>query len=343
MTAFTLSPPVRIGLFKILIQELSAMDYRLLGKSGLKISAISLGSWITFGQSVDDTATEACMTAAYDAGVNFFDGAEGYGHGAAEEALGRVFKKTGWSRDTLIISTKVFHYGDRPTQKGVSRKHLVESVDAALRRMHLDYVDLCFCHRPDGVTPPEEIVHTMNQLITRGKILYWGTSEFSAGELFDLILFARTYGLVGPTMEQTNHSMLHRRRVEGELKPLCDRFGLGTTIYSPLAQGVLSGKYNQGKPGQARINDKSPDWQKNLLSESNLEKVRKLTQIANELSISMAQLALAWCLKNPHVSTALTGASRPEQVQENVKAVDAVAKLDATQMERIEQILGNRP
>ena len=319
------------------------MLYRTLGRSGLQVSAISLGSWITFGQSVDDPATEACMTAGYDAGVNFFDGAEAYGRGLAEEAMGRVFKKTGWRRDTLIISTKVIHFGDKPTQRGVSRKHLVEAVDAALARMNLDYVDLAFCHRPDGVTPIEEIVHTMNQLINRGKILYWGTSEFSAADLMEMFHFAKTNGLVGPTMEQTNHSMLHRRRVEGELKPLCDRYGLGTTIYSPLAQGVLSGKYNNGVPADARIKADGPEWQRNLISDPTLDKVRKLSQIAGDLSITPAELALAWCLKNPHVSTCIIGATRPQQVIENVKACDAVAKIDAPLMEKIEAILGNRP
>ena len=319
------------------------MEYRTLGRSGLKVSALSLGSWITFGQSVDDDATEACMSAAYDAGVNFFDGAEAYGRGQAELAMGRVFKKTGWDRDTLVISTKVIHFGDWPTQKGVSRKHLVEAVDAALERMGLDYVDLCFCHRPDGVTPPEEIVHTMNQLITRGKVLYWGTSEFSPFELHELCAFAERHGLVGPLMEQTNHSMLHRTRVDGELKPLFDRFGLGTTIYSPLAQGVLTGKYNDGVPEDARISDKSPDFQKRLLNEETLSKVRQLTEIADEIGISMAQLALAWTLRNPNVSTAIIGATRPSQVEDNVAAVDAVDKLTDDVMEKIEGILDNKP
>lgn len=319
------------------------MEYRTLGRSGLKVSAISLGSWITFGQSVDDDATEACMTAAYDAGVNFFDGAEAYGRGQAELAMGRVFQKNGWDRDTLVISTKIIHFGDWPTQKGVSRKHLVEAVDAALERMGLDYVDLCFCHRPDGVTPPEEIVHTMNQLITRGKILYWGTSEFSPFELHELCAFAERHGLVGPLMEQTNHSMLHRHRVEGELKPLFDRFGLGTTIYSPLAQGVLTGKYNDGAPKGARITERKSDGPKPLLAEEKLNKVRQLTAIADELNISMAQLALAWTLKNPDVSTAIIGATKPSQIADNVAAVDAVQKLTHDVMEKIEGILDNKP
>ncbi len=318
------------------------MLYRPLGKSGLQVSVISLGSWTTFGQSVNDDSTQATMIAAYDAGVNFFDGAESYGSGAAEEAMGRVFKKTGWKRDTLIISTKIIRIGDRPTQHGVSRKRLVEGVDAALKRMNLDYVDLCFCHRPDGVTPMEEIVHTMNQLINRGKILYYGTSVFSPADLSEMYTFAHANGLVAPTMEQSRHSMLYRARVEGEIKPLCERYGLGTTVYSPLAQGVLTGKYNAGIPASARF---KPDAEKrhDLLSDINIEKVRKLTRIADSLSISMAQLALAWCIKNPHVSTAIIGATRAEQIHDNVKACDAVAKLDASIMEQIEQILANKP
>ncbi|NBB81873.1 MAG: aldo/keto reductase [Alphaproteobacteria bacterium] len=316
------------------------MEYRTLGRSGLQVSAISLGSWITFGQSVDDEATAACMHAAYDNGVNFFDGAEAYGRGRAELAMGRVFQQAGWDRDTLVISTKVIAYGDAPTQRGVSRKHLVEAVDAALQRMGLDYVDLCFCHRPDGVTPAEEIVHTMNQLITRGKILYWGTSEFSPFQLQEICTFAERHGLVGPTMEQTNHSMLNRRRVDGELAPLFERYGLGTTIYSPLAQGVLTGKYNGGVPARARLD---PEKDRRVLSEENIAKARRLAEVAAELGISMAQLALAWCLKNPHVSTAIIGATRREQVEDNVQAVDAVGKLDDAVMARIERILDNRP
>jgi voltage-dependent potassium channel beta subunit len=318
------------------------MLYRPLGKSGLQVSVVSLGSWTTFGQSVNDDDTLATMTAAYDAGVNFFDGAESYGAGAAEEAMGRVFKKTGWKRDTLVISTKVIRIGDKATQHGVSRKRLVEAVDAALTRMGLDYVDLCFCHRPDGVTPMEEIVHTMNQLINRGKILYYGTSVFSPADLYEMYTFARANGLVAPTMEQSRHSMFYRARVEGELKPLCERYGLGTTVYSPLAQGVLTGKYNHGLPADGRF---KPDAEKkhDLLSEANIQKVRKLTEIASSLSISTAQLALAWCIKNPHVSTAIVGATRPQQIIDNAKAADAVGKLDQHVMDQIEQILGNKP
>ncbi len=314
------------------------MQYRTLGRSGLKVSTLSIGSWRTFGQTVDVATTEACMVAAYDAGINFFDGAEAYGHGAAEEAMGAVFRKVQWPRDTFLVSSKVIRIGDHPTQRGLSRKHLVEACDAALRRMGLDYLDLFFCHRPDADTPLEEIVHTMNELIVRGKIFYWGTSEFSPAELTAMYGIAERDGLVGPTMEQTNHSLLHRKRVDGELKPLFERYGLGTTIYSPLAVGLLTGKYNEGVPEDSAY-AKAEDWLKRNLTEANLTKVRQLTRLAAELDLSMAQLALAWCLKNPNVSTAIIGASRPEQVRENASAADRTDRLNAEVMERIEAIL----
>jgi voltage-dependent potassium channel beta subunit len=314
------------------------MLYRKLGASGLKVSAISLGSWRTFGVSVDADATRACMQAAYDAGVNFFDGAEAYGGGAAEKAMGAVFKVAGWPRDTLIISSKVIRVGKLPTQGGLSRKHLVEACDAALDRMGLDYLDLFFCHRPDPDTPLEEIVHTMNELIGRGKIFYWGTSEFSASDLQALYAIADRDRLVGPTMEQTNHSMLHRQRVEGELKPLYARHGLGTTIYSPLAVGLLTGKYNDGVPAGSAY-DKAADWMKRQLTPETIAKVRQLAALAAERGMSTAQLALAWCLKNPNVSTAIIGATRPEQVIENTAAADHVESLTPEVMARIEQIL----
>lgn len=318
------------------------MLYRKLGASGLKVSAISLGSWRTFGVSVDLDATRACMTAAYEAGVNFFDGAEAYGSGAAEQAMGEVLKTVGWPRDTFIISSKVIRVGPKPTQGGLSRKHLVEACDAALRRMGLDYLDLFFCHRPDPDTPLEEIVHTMNELIQRGKIFYWGTSEFSVSDIQALYAIAERDHLVGPTMEQTQHNLFHRRRVEEELKPLFERYGLGTTIYSPLAVGLLTGKYNDGiPPGSAY--DKAGDWLRKQLTDVAIAKVRKLAALARELGITTAQLALAWCLKNPNVSTAIIGASRPEQVTENVAAVEHLDKLTPEVLDRIEQIMANPP
>ena len=315
------------------------MLYKTLGKSGIKVSGISIGSWRTFGQSIDDAATDACMSAAYDAGINYFDGAEAYGNGDAELAMGRVFKAKDWSRDTLVISSKVISVGPGPNQRGLSRKHLVEACDAALRRMHIDYVDLFFCHRPDPDTPLEEIVHTMNELIQRGKIFYWGTSEFSADDLETLYEIAARDGLVGPTMEQTCHSMLNRSRVDGELLPIFDTYGLGTTIYSPLCVGVLTGKYNDGVPESSTIAS-GGDWMQGFVCEENIYKVRKVTALADELGIKTSQLALAWCLKNPNVSTAIIGATKPGQVEENAAAADHVELLTDEVMGRIEGVLG---
>ncbi|MCJ8328725.1 MAG: aldo/keto reductase [Lentisphaeria bacterium] len=314
------------------------MLYRTLGKAGLKVSAISIGSWRTFGQTVDDATTDACMSAAYDAGINFFDGAEAYGNGAAELAMGKVFKAKNWDRDTLVISSKVVRVGEKATQSGLSRKHLVEACDAALKRMHLDYVDLFFCHRPDPDTGLEEIVHTMNELIQRGKIFYWGTSEFSAEDLSEMYAIAARDGLVGPTMEQTNHSMLNRKRVEGELLPIYEEHGLGTTIYSPLAIGMLTGKYNDGVPERSAIGE-GGEWMQSILSDENLAKTRQLSALAEELDMKTSQLALAWCLKNPNVSTCIIGATKAEQVTENAAAADKVEALTDEVMEKIKGIL----
>lgn len=314
------------------------MEYRTLGRSGLKVSAISIGSWRTFGQQEDQAATEACMKAAYDAGINYFDGAEAYGNGAAERAMGKVLRSVDWPRDTLIVSSKVIHVGDRPTQHGLSRKHLVEACDAALQRMGLDYLDLFFCHRPDPDTPLEEIVHTMNELIQRGRIFYWGTSEFRASDLQSLYAIAERDGLCGPTMEQTSHSMLHRGRVEGELLPLFEKYGLGTTIYSPLAVGILTGKYNDGIPDDSAL-AKGGEWMRNRLTDKVLAQVREIGSLADDLGMTTGQLALAWCLKNPNVSTAIIGATKEWQVRENAAACEHVDKLTDEIMERVETIL----
>jgi voltage-dependent potassium channel beta subunit len=320
------------------------MEYRRLGESGLEVSAISLGSWLTFGQSVGDDQAEACMKAAYDAGINYFDGAEAYGNGAAEEAMGKVFRKMGWPRDTLIISGKVSNNPQRgATRHGQNRKHLVEACDQALQRMGLEYLDLFFCHRPDPKTPLEETVRTMNELIWRGKIFYWGTSEFEPADLLEMHAIAARSGLIGPLMEQTCCNMFARARVERDLLPLFERHGMGTTVYSPLGGGVLTGKYNEGIPEQSRMGRSTAEWMRRGLTEDKIEKTRRLTALAGELGSSMPNLALAWLLKNPHVSTALTGATRPEQVLENAQAVDLVPKLTADVMGRIEEVLGNKP
>lgn len=317
------------------------MEYRRLGVSGLKVSAISLGSWMTFGQDVDVDRTEACMRAAYDAGVNFFDGAEVYGLGAAELAMGEVFKRTGWSRDTLVISSKVMRIGERPTQKGSSRKHLVEACEGALKRMGLDYLDLFFCHRPDPETPMEETVRTMQDLITQGKILYWGTSMFSGAQMMEAFAVADQLGMTRPTMEQPVYNMLKRDRVEKELALPISNYGLGTTVFSPMEMGILSGKYNDGIPEGSRIARNDSEWLKKAISEEVLDKSRALAGVAQGIGISQARLALAWCLKNPAVSTLITGASRPEQVTENIRAIEDQELLTDEVMQNIDDILGD--
>lgn len=317
------------------------MEYRKLGRSGLKVSAISLGSWRTFGQTVDDDTTRACMEAAYEQGINYFDGAEAYGSGAAEIAMGKVLRETQWPRDTYILSGKVIRFRDDwPTQRGLSRKHLVEACDATLKRFGTDYLDLFFCHRPDPDTPLEETCRTMHELILRGKIFYWGTSEFSATDLMEIFAICEKYGLTPPVMEQTKYNMLHRGRVEDELLPLFEKHQLGTTIFSPLSLGLLTGKYNNGVPeGSALDNEDAPQWMKNILQDDRIEKVRSLAVIAEELDIPMAHMALAWTLKNPNVSTAIIGATKPEQVRQNVESVNAVSKLTDDFMERIGELL----
>ena len=317
------------------------MNYRRLGKSGIKVSEISLGSWRTFGGEIDQETTEACMVAAYDAGVNFFDGAEVYAGGAAEDAMGKVFRKHDWPRDSLVISSKVLWAGDGPNQHGLSRKHLVEACDAALQRLGLDYLDLFFCHWPDPDTPLEETVETMDQLIQRGKILYWGTSNYTGAELMQAYGIAEAHNFVPPTMDQVCYNMFKRDLLEENLKRPIEKKGLGTTVFSPMAIGVLSGKYNDGFADDGHYSRATPEKRENsgYLSADQLGQSRALGKLAAELGISQANLALAWCLKNPAVSTVLTGASRPEQVLENVKSVDAVALLDTEVMERIEKIL----
>ncbi len=324
------------------------MDYRFLGKSGLKVSALSFGAWVTFGDQVDEKAAYDSMMAARDAGVNFFDNAEAYAGGAAETVMGNVIKKAGWKRSDLVLSTKIFWGGKGPNDTGLSFKHISEGTNAALKRLHTDYVDLIFCHRPDLHTPIEETVWAMNQVIRQGKAFYWGTSEWSAEQIREAYHIARQNHLIPPLMEQPQYNMLHREKVEKEFAPLYDEIGLGTTIWSPLASGLLTGKYNNGIPKDSRLNMKNYDWLRKQLLESeegkkNLKKVKLLSVIADELDISMPNLAIAWCLKNPNVSTVITGASKPEQVKLNMNAVDVGDKLTPDVMERIEETLDNKP
>ncbi len=333
------------------------MEYRFLGRSGLRVSALSFGSWVTFGDQMDVDEALRCMTAAFDAGVNFFDNAEVYAAGQSEIIMGQAIRKAGWRREDLVVSTKIF-WGGRPgpegegyvygvNDKGLSRKHIFEGTNAALKRLQLDYVDLIFCHRPDVDTPIEETVWAMNHVIQQGKALYWGTSEWSAAQIRRAYDFSRREHLIPPTMEQPQYNMLHRERVEVEYAPLYDEIGLGTTIWSPLASGLLTGKYNDGIPDGSRLTLKNYQWLRPLLESEegrrNLEKVKLLAPVAEELGCTPAQLALAWCLANDDVSTVITGASSVEQVRENMQALDVVPKLTVEVLESIEEILDNRP
>lgn len=324
------------------------MEYRFLGRSGLKVSALSFGSWVTFGEQIDEDIAAESMKEAYEAGVNFFDNAEAYAHGESEVMMGNIIKKMGWKRTDLILSTKIFWGGDGPNDEGLSFKHIKEGTEASLRRMQLDYVDLLFCHRPDKFTPVEETVWAMNRMIREGKALYWGTSQWSAEQIRRAHGFARQEHLRPPLMEQPQYNMFYRKKIERELVPLFDDLGLGTTVWSPLASGLLTGKYNDGVPEDSRLNMDKYDWlRENLLEtqrgKEKLRQVEKISHIADETGVPMARLALAWCLKNENVSSVITGASKPEQVEQNMKAIDAVDKLTPDVMEQIEDILDNKP
>ncbi|TET85968.1 MAG: voltage-dependent potassium channel subunit beta [Anaerolineales bacterium] len=323
------------------------MEYRFLGSSGLQVSALSLGSWITFGEQVGEDLAHECMQVAYDSGVNFFDNAEVYANGEAEIIMGNIIKKAGWKRSDLVISTKIFWGGSGPNDKGLSRKHIIEGIEASLARLQMEYVDLVFCHRPDPYTPVEETVQGMNYIINHGKAFYWGTSEWSAQQIMEAYAIARREHLIPPQMEQPEYNMFNRERVEKEYARLYTEIGLGTTIFSPLASGLLTGKYNKGIPEGTRATLKGYEWlRKDLESDTtrhNIEKVKQMTPIADELGCSIAQLALAWCLKNQNISSVITGASRPEHVAENMQSLDIVEKLTDEVMEQIETILDNRP
>jgi len=284
------------------------------------------------------------MSAAYDAGVNFFDNAEAYAAGKAEIVMGNVLKKTGWPRESYVVSSKVFWGGEGPNDRGLSRKHIYEACRRSLKRLQLDYLDLFFCHRPDPTTPIEETVRAMDDLIHQGLVLYWGTSEWTAADIMRAYGIARELGLTPPQMEQPQYNMLHRDRVEKEYLPLYKEIGLGTTIWSPLASGLLTGKYNEGIPSGTRASLAGYEWLKQyIITPENIQKVKELQPTAKSLNCTLAQFALAWCLKNPNVSTVITGATRPEQVVENMKAEELVQKLDEGTMEKLDGILGNKP
>ncbi len=323
------------------------MDYRYLGRSGLQVSALSLGGWVTWGNQIGEDITYDCMTAAYEAGVNFFDTAEVYASGKSEIAMGNAIKRAGWKRSDLVLSTKIFWGGDGVNDQGLSRKHIIEGLNASLARLQLDYVDLVFCHRPDFHTPIEETVRAMTHVINQGKAFYWGTSEWSAQEIMEAYTIARQEHLIPPLMEQPEYNMFARERFEKEYVRLYSLIGLGTTIFSPLASGLLTGKYNDGLPTDTRTSLPGYEWLRDRFekpeTQVKIEKVKQLVPIAAELDCSLAQLALAWCLKNPNVSTVITGASRASQVTENMKALAVAPKLTDEVMARIEAILQNKP
>jgi voltage-dependent potassium channel beta subunit len=322
------------------------MEYKNLGKSGLPVSRLSFGSWITFGNQIGNSISERLMDIAYDQGVNFFDNAEVYAAGESEKVMGEILKKKTWSRDSYIVSSKVFFGAGAkvPTQKGLHRKHIFEACNQALRRLQLEYLDLYFCHRPDKNTPIEETVWSMHQLTMQGKILYWGTSEWSAQEIMEAHMFAKQNHLIGPVVEQPQYNLFHRDKVEVEYAQIYKTVGLGTTIWSPLASGLLTGKYNTGIPQDARLNREELSWlNERLLQSSNLEKVKALAQLAKDLGTTLPIFSIAWCLCNDHVSTVILGATKEQQLIENLKAMDAIKLLTPEVLSQVEQIMANKP
>ena len=305
------------------------MEYRNLGKTGLKISALSFGSWVTFVNQLTEKTALSCMDMAYDQAVNFFDNAEAYAGGKSEILMGKVLKKLKWTRDSYIISSKVFWGGELPTQRGLSKKHIHDACNSALKRLQLDYLDLFFCHRPDPEIPIEESVYAMNDLIKQGKILYWGTSEWSAKEIDYAFHVSNKYNLRPPVMEQPQYNLLYRDRFEKEYAPIFEKHRIGSTIWSPLASGLLTGKYMKRMPVKHRFKIKGYEWLKEeLFKEEFFVKLELIKKIANELKITMAQLSIAWCLKNSNVSSVILGASKKSQLKENLGSLDVYNQLD---------------
>lgn len=319
------------------------MEYRRLGNSGLQVSALSFGSWVTFGAQVNDDTAEKCMKTAYEKGVNFFDNAEVYASGKSELVMGALLKKFNWDRSSYLVSSKVFWGGNLPNQFGLSRKHIVEACDKSLKRLGLDYLDLYFCHRPDPNTPIEETVRAMAYLVDSGKILYWGTSEWSAVQIREAWTIAKQLNLTPPTMEQPEYNLLKRDKVEVEFLPLYSEMGLGTTIWSPLASGMLTGKYLQKNSAGTRLERKGMEWLKERIlghgSEQKHELVLKLLGIANQLGIPLSRLSISWVLKNKYVSTAILGASSTGQLEENLLAINDLDKLSPDVMREIHKIV----
>jgi voltage-dependent potassium channel beta subunit len=323
------------------------MEYRRMGRTGLQLSVLSYGSWVTFHKQINDNSADELMGVAYDNGINFFDNAEGYAFGESENMMGRVLKKKNWDRTSYTLSSKVYfgwRKDNKPNQTGLSRKHIVEACHEALGRLQTGYLDLYFCHRPDTGVPIEEVVWTMHNLIQQGKILYWGTSQWSAAEIMEAHRVAHQYHLIAPTVEQPQYNMFERFKMEQDYLPVFKNVGLGTTIWSPLAAGFLTGKYNNGIPADSRLAVEGFDWLKNRwIQDAKLEKVKKLAILADELGISLAALSIAWTIKNPNTTTAILGATKKEQLTENLKALDALSLLSDEVLVKIEGILQNKP
>ncbi len=324
------------------------MEYRVMGKTGLQLSILSFGSWVTFHKQINDTSADELMGVAYENGINFFDNAEVYALGESEKMMGRVLKAKNWDRSSYVLSSKAFFgwrgTSNKPNQTGLSRKHLTEACNEALQRLQTDYLDLFYCHRPDKTVPIEEVVFTMNTLIQQGKILYWGTSEWSGVEIMEAHRVAQSYRLIGPSMEQPQYNLFERNKMENDYLQVFKNVGLGTTIWSPLASGLLTGKYNDGIPAGSRLAVEGFDWLKEkTYVEEKIEKVKKLQSLSNELGVSLASLSIAWCIKNPHVTTAILGATKKEQLIDNLKALETLPLLSAEIMLKIEDIMQNKP
>ncbi len=324
------------------------MEYRKMGRTGLQLSILSFGSWVTFHKQIEDGTADELMGIAYDNGINFFDNAEVYALGQSEKMMGRVLKQKNWDRTSYILSSKAF-FGwrgkeNKPNQTGLSRKHLTEACHEALQRLQTDYLDLYFCHRPDKNTPIEEVVQTMNTLIQQGKILYWGTSEWSGVEIMEAHRVAKDYRLIGPSVEQPQYNLFERNKIENEYLEVYKNVGLGTTIWSPLAAGLLTGKYNNGIPEGSRFAIEGFDWLKDRwMAEDRINRVKKLGELANELGVSLAALSIAWCVKNENVTTAILGATKNSQLLDNLEALKVIPLLTDDRLKQIDEIVGTKP
>ena len=324
------------------------MEYRRMGCSGLQLSVVSFGSWVTFHKQINDSIADELMGVAYDNGINFFDNAEAYALGESEKMMGRVLKQKNWDRTSYTLSSKAYFgwrgKNNKPNQTGLSRKHLIEACHEALQRLQTDYLDIYFCHRPDTNVPISEVVWTMHNLIQQGKVLYWGTSQWSGAEIMEAHRVADQYNLIAPTVEQPQYNMFERFKMEQDYLPVFKNVGMGTTIWSPLAAGFLTGKYNNGIPEGSRLAIEGFDWLKDRwIQDDKLAKVKKLATLADELSVNLAALSIAWTIHNPNVTTAILGATKKEQLEQNLKALDALPILTTEVIQKIEDILRNKP